>query len=647
LRVVFCLLLGLLVVSSSLGFVVGGEVRYSRVFLFDIDGDGVLEVVSDVGFVVGEALAPFSKSLGVYRFYCDLSEWCLMLFDRDVGIARVYVPGRLVREFYVDGGISISNYPYNILSVGSKAYWGGLWFKASLDATDLKAFLYDGRVALAYVDRVSGYLVIESPGYLPPIRVTPFNGSIVGVGVLGESILLLLSSPTGSALVEWSPREVFKTKVYDVVLDEAIAYVDGVFIANGKAGVYVVRHDSLGLVLEGHRALKVGLGGEVLVVGPNRVLVTEAFSGGLKTLRELPVGGVVDVDYGGDILVYTDGLRVNSVRYRVKGLVELSIPPGVIAGEPVTLAVVGDFRVARVSVPGIGDVKLTPENPVFTWRPPAPGSYLVTALIETGGSQVVLSKPITVAPRPVTLTIKPESLVVRPYSSVRIVLELRDGLTGASLMGVLGECSLTVSGKTYIVRPWVPVAVATVPVGVEVPVVAQCTLPQPYGDARASITLRISESYVKVEPLYLGGGVMKFYAVNIYTGEPVNGELRVTIGGSTFTVRVGDEVRLPGPGVWDVRWELYSDNVLLHNGSVPVYYYGRVEEAPPGVPLVIVDRFINITTTSIVVERVLQTVPVEVTRVDPVVSILSFIAGLALAGTPLVIILIRRAGGGG
>ncbi len=42
----------------------------------------------------------------------------------------------------------------------------------------------------------------------------------------------------------------------------------------------------------------------------------------------------------------------------------------------------------------------------------------------------------------------------------------------------------------------------------------------------------------------------------------------------------------------------------------------------------------------------LQTVPVEVVRVDPVVALLSFTAGLALAGVPLVIILIRRTGGG-
>jgi hypothetical protein len=38
--------------------------------------------------------------------------------------------------------------------------------------------------------------------------------------------------------------------------------------------------------------------------------------------------------------------------------------------------------------------------------------------------------------------------------------------------------------------------------------------------------------------------------------------------------------------------------------------------------------------------------PVEVVRVDPVVALLSFIAGLALAGVPLIVILIRRVGGG-
>jgi hypothetical protein len=273
LRVVFYLLLGLLVVSSSLGFAVAGEVRYSRVFLFDSDGDGVMEVVSDIGFVSGGALASFSRVFDVYRFYCDSGLWCLMLFDRGVGIARVYVPGRLLSEFYVDGGISVSNHPYNMLSVGSKAYWGGLWFKASLNATDLKAFLYDGRVTLAYIDRVLGYVFVESPGRLPPIRVTAFNGSIAGVGVLGESILLLLSSPTGSALVEWSPGGVFRVKVYNVTLSDAIAFTDGVFIANGGGGVYMVGFDRIALLLGGYRAVKVGLGGEILVVGSDRIIV--------------------------------------------------------------------------------------------------------------------------------------------------------------------------------------------------------------------------------------------------------------------------------------------------------------------------------------------------------------------------------------
>jgi hypothetical protein len=37
---------------------------------------------------------------------------------------------------------------------------------------------------------------------------------------------------------------------------------------------------------------------------------------------------------------------------------------------------------------------------------------------------------------------------------------------------------------------------------------------------------------------------------------------------------------------------------------------------------------------------------VEVVRVDPVVSLLSFIAGLALAGVPLVAVPVRRTGGG-
>jgi len=275
-----------------------------------------------------------------------------------------------------------------------------------------------------------------------------------------------------------------------------------------------------------------------------------------------------------------------------------------------------------------------------------PGVYTVTALVETGGSQVTLSKIVAVAPRPVVLSIRVDSPAVRPYSSVNIVLELRDERTGASLRDVLGECIVTVSGKTYPARPWVPVTVPAIPVGLEVPVIAQCTLPQPYGEARASTTLMVNETYVRVEALYLGAGVLRFHAYNVYTGEPVDGELRVAVDGSITVVRVGGEVRLPGPGLWEVRWELVSGGVVLSSGVTSVAYYERLEVAPLTTALAVADRLITVTTTKIEVERVPETVPVEVARVDPVVALLSFIAGLALAGVPLVIMLIRRAGGG-
>jgi hypothetical protein len=60
-------------------------------------------------------------------------------------------------------------------------------------------------------------------------------------------------------------------------------------------------------------------------------------------------------------------------------------------------------------------------------------------------------------------------------------------------------------------------------------------------------------------------------------------------------------------------------------------------------------RLITVTTTMVEVgvEWVPEAMLVEVVRVDPVVSLLSFIAGLALAGVPLVAVPVRRAGGAG
>ena len=137
---------------------------------------------------------------------------------------------------------------------------------------------------------------------------------------------------------------------------------------------------------------------------------------------------------------------------------------------------------------------------------------------------------------------------------------------------------------------------------------------------------------------------LKLEKIYLATDEGMT-ELRVTIGGNTTTIRVGGEVRIPRPGVWEVRWELLSGNVVLHSGSTTIHYYERVEEAPQHVAMVVADRFITVTTTDIAIETELLTVTTEVPRVDPVVALLSFIAGIALAGTPLVVLLIRRGGG--
>jgi len=474
----------------------------------------------------------------------------------------------------------------------------------------------------------------------------PFNGSLLGVGALGSSIHLLLASPTGSVFLEWSPGGPIRVSVFNVVLDDVVAYSGGFFVANGAEGVYVIGRDGASLALGGYRAVKVGLNGEILASGGGKLLVMVAEGGGLRLVREYGVSGVVDADYGGGMLAYTDGLKVSQIPLEAWRRVDLVVPDSVIALEPVEVAVVGEFRVAQVRLPGVGVVNLTPTSPKYTWRPPTPGVYVVTALVDTGGSIEAISKTVSVAPRPAILTVRVGAPEVKPYSSVTLTLEVRDGLRGTPLRDVLGECLVTVAGRTYPARPWTPTMVQATPVGLEVPIEAFCRLPQPYSEARASTVLRVNESYIEVRLSYRGSGILEVTAWNKYTGEPVDGELRVLVDGSITTVKAGGTIRLPRPGVWEVKWELLSQGVTLARGVERVEYYGDLREAPQVRELLVADRLVTVTTTETSFVESPVVVTREVARVDPLTALLSFVAGLALAGAPLVILLIRRAGGG-
>ncbi|MFN4046569.1 MAG: hypothetical protein ACK4H7_04435, partial [Acidilobaceae archaeon] len=433
--------------------------RYSKVYLFDFDGDGSLEVVTNIGVIKDRALVGFAKSLDVYRFNCDGGGLtCILLVDGVRG--EVYSQGKYRYFLTVDGPVKVSNHPYNILSVGGRIYWGDSVYRVSLNPSDaVYGFIYRGSLASLYVDTVSGYIIMDIPGSAL-YMVAPLAGEVIGVGYSGGLVYALLKTDVGSAMVEWSPEGVFRVTPFTAKLSEAQVFSGGAFLANGEDGVYVVSTSGASLAVSGGRIVKVGVEGEVLIVKDTRLIVSRFDGSNINFIMDLNLKTtIVDADYARETLVYTDGLGVEIVNFKPPRKVELLMPRTVIAGEPVRIAIVGDFVEALIRLPDGRTVKVDREKPEVTWTPLSAGVFSVTALINTGAESVTMTGLIEVSPRPSILSIDVTPDKVKPYSDITIRLELRDGLTGAPRADIIGMCTLKVSGVEYLASLWVPVVV--------------------------------------------------------------------------------------------------------------------------------------------------------------------------------------------
>ncbi len=616
--------------------------KYSKIYLFDFDGDGDLEVVTNIGIIKGGALLSFARSLDVYRFNCDSRGLeCVLIVDGVVG--SVYSQGMYRYSLVVDGPIVVSNYPYNILSVGDRIYWGDSIYRVSLKPSGpVYGFMYEGSLAALYVDSISGYIIADVLGSAL-YRVALVAGEVIGVGYSDGIVYALLKTDTGSALIEWSPEGVFRVTPFTARLSESLMFSRGFFIANGEEGVYIVSRLGASLAVSGGRVVKVSVGGEVLIVKDSRLIVSRFEGASLNIIMDLNFKTkIVDADYARETLAYTDGLGVEVVSFKPPKRVELSIPGTVIAGEPVKIRIVGEFVEALVRLPDSSIVKVSRGNPEITWTPLSAGFFPVVALINIGGESMSITKFIEVSPRPSRLSIAVVPEKVKPYSNIVVRLELYDGLTGRPRTDVIGMCTLKVSGVDYPASLWTPVTVHATPIGAEVPITVSCTLQPPYYRVEGSRSIPLEGAYVAVEFKYRGEGVFDVEARDVYTNKPVDGRLKVYIGGAPQELQVPGVFSLKAPGTYTVKFEFYSpQGILLAGGVQELKWYGRIEEAPRTAVLEVADVLVTVTA----VRTETREVPVRVTEtvraVDPLTSLLSFFAGIVLMLIPVIYLLLR------
>lgn len=635
------------ILATSLTSNIGLAETYTKVFLYDFNGDGSLDIISSYGVtrLVDGSTVLFNRSLDIYRFKCDSINNCLLIVDGRSGF--IHSPGRREAEIFITYPITISNYPYSILSFENKVYWNKRLYSSELEPIGaIYGLFYDNTIAMVYIERFSSRLVVDIKGLGVFMLNIPLMGVISGVGYSNGTYYVLLSTNTGSVFIEWNPLTgALRLFPYDLRVTSTLLFDGRGFIVNGEAGVYYIESGRYSFLASG-RGVKVTLDGLIIVSSGKKIIVYKPLDRGLSIIREVDLKeDIVDADYYMDILSYATISGIFYIRFTPLRTITLSIPDTVIAGSDVRISIIGNFTRAFLNLPGLGIITLTKSNASITWRPTIVGSYIVSALVDVEGETIYVSRFINVNPRPAILELRVPSERVKPYSTITITPELYDGLTRAKLTSITGLCTLHVSGVEYPARLWLPITVQAKPIGLEVPVRAICSLPSPYFNVESYKVLRVNETYVSLDFIYIGGGNIYVHAINIYTRESISGVLRASIGGESITVPIPGYIRVK-PGSWSISFEFESNGVVLARGSQTIVYYSSIDEAPERAPIVVADRPVTVTTREVITETALLTAlaPVRIIETLPVAA--AFIAGLTLALVPLIVLIIRGRGGG-
>lgn len=621
--VVLVVLLASIPVTVSAGDWIKLGSGANSVVFFDVDRDGVSEIVTDSFIMDGLSVLPIQYSI-VFKTDYD-GDGVLDLVQYVPSTGRIFI-------LKGNGGSEVYTGPVN----GSvHVYSGGFQVGSIVFGRGGSVLLpWNVKAAPVYWDRL--YAVLVGPGGLVlydgsgSVPVFPVeNGTVLDAGVVDGTLYVLVSSDKSSVVVSYSfASRSPSIRILDIPFDDGF-FVHGLFVAVSGSNVFVVRPGSgePELLGPGYRVIYpvedtysfIVLSGSGITEYrvENGSVVPVTVLRGLRAGYADIAGGEAVAVSGGDIYYYGEAVPTVSVK----------VPPTVYAGSPFKVTVNGSYTEAEVIVEG---KRYTLSGPAtITVNVSSVGEHEVMVKACKGVYCVPVRKTVIAMPRPLTISVKAPK-TVPPYHEFNVSVEIVDRVTGTAPDAT---CYLEpVGGQPVpLSLPRATVPVFAKPVGLEVVVKVSCNGPL-YGSVNRTLQVPVSEYYYAVNYTYEGSGVFRVYAYNKYTGDPFAGKIIVGIDGKkTITVKNGGEFTV-SPGRHSVTIVLVSGGVVLGRYKLDVKYYEDISAAPASEKIVVGDRVKYVTRIVNHTATVTVTQPVTIERVNiPVVlGILALGLGLGI-----------------
>jgi hypothetical protein len=600
--------------------------------LYDIDSDGELEVVTDEAIIDGRAVIETLPSLVFKADYnhdgfpelVTYTPSTGRLVIEGAGISKVYTVAANITYYSVyNDGFVLGNYVF-----GSGKYLYIDW----VNPAGIVPLVVGDKLYAVYVDPEKGLVMFDGKTYEYVFPAAPTT-MVVGAGTAGDSVYVLLSSETGTLMIEYNPVQAELTMaIYDLRVSKGY-FVDGVFVATGESAIYAISMN--GFKVLGYASKFIYPADDMksfVQVLPPYITIAEIRNGTMVVTDKffyLEYVKAADYANGKAVAVFQDGVYLYSgVEYPK---VDVSAPAVVMANESFTVNVTGKFDYVEVTI-GTETYTANSSPAVFNITLPWPGEH--TIVVKACASQtacLATEKKIIVTPRPLKLRLSyPEK--VDPYSTFELSIEAYDGLTNEKVEDV--RCIVEVAGTNEAkqVTPFTNVSLNAVPVGLDVPLTVKC-----WGDAyeqvMKSVSIPVSEPYMNVSLTYVGGGKFIVEAYNAITKEPFDGTIVVRVNGSRSVYSRRALIKVP-PGEHIIEIELVKGNVVYLITRYVIKYYENVMEAPAGEPIIVGDRVVTQTVTKTVNHTVTVTTPkiveIEKTNLSLVVGVLVLGVGVGI-----------------
>ena len=593
--------------------------------LYDIDGDGKLEIVGAMFIMDNNSTVEIIPSVVFKTDFDGDGVPDLVMYTPSTG--KLTIIGSKVREtLELPKNIKNIRVFSNGFTVGNYVFGGGNFM--IVNASNPVPVVMEGKLYATYVDPRLG-LVLRSSNSTESVFPVSKGAVIVSAGVWGGYVYFLVTANRSTAIIRYDldTGDVAVT-VYGIVAKWG-AFFNGTFLAGTGTGIYRISFDGIRMVAPAEATyFPVGARFIAYYNSPYVTLMTPSGKVVKKVeVFEKPVA--LDYDNGTIVMSTASGVYEYSENYPY---VEISAPAVVLVGEPFTIKVNGTYT----------SLKLYVDGKVYT-ATTSPATFNVT--INQSGKQAIIvdvcksgmcfstQKEITVAPRKLKIVVL-HPPKVDPYGKLNLTVETYDAETGRKVKNTMCYLKLPATNTVLRTKPFTPVAVDAVPIGMEVPVDVTCWS-STYALTEKSVTVPVSRPYMNVTLTYLGGGRFLVKAYNTVTKKQFAGTLVIHVDNGKPEIYTNQGMVQVPPGEHTIHVVLTKGNVVYLKTSVKVMYYQNISEVPQGEEVTVADRPVTHTVTKTVSHVMTVTKPkiVEVEKVNPPLAIGLVILGLGIGVT--------------